>query len=200
VPPISKTAQVLKFFAQQYKAPGVPRKRLVKLAYMADVLARQYLGRPMTALRWIKDHYGPNARDLREYTQELADAELAREYEDEWGVERRYIYLRDLGRPIAFDFSLGENEILAYIAANYLNMELEEFIAGVVKETDPFRAAASQGQPLDMDLINDSQRREVGFDLESVLKAESQESEGTFLTLADFSRAIRTEIASRHAG
>ncbi|MDQ3675069.1 MAG: hypothetical protein M3365_11955, partial [Gemmatimonadota bacterium] len=39
----SKTAQVLRYFAQHYGGPGVPRKRLVKLAYMADILSRQYL-------------------------------------------------------------------------------------------------------------------------------------------------------------
>src|SRR3990172_4747017 len=104
----SKTAQVLKFFAQQYGHPGVPRKRLAKLVYMADVLARQYLGHPITEFEYIKDHYGPYARSLPDYAEELVGCELAEETTSRDGV-RRTVRLRDLGQPLAFQFSPGEN-------------------------------------------------------------------------------------------
>lgn len=105
-PPVSKTAQVLGFFVQQYGAPGISRKRLVKLAYMADVLSRQYLGHSITDIDYIKDHYGPNARELPDVVTELVDAGLA----DEDLVRSesyRAIRLRDTHQPIPYDFSLG---------------------------------------------------------------------------------------------
>src|ERR1041384_3195216 len=141
MPALSKTAQVFKFFAQQYGHPGLPRTKLAKLTYTSDVLARQYLGHPITDLVYIKDHYGPYARALPEYVRELESAELAEQTTHRDG-EHRTIRLRDLGRPIAFGFSPGENEILGYVAANYLSMDLDEFIDDVVKRTDPFKAAS----------------------------------------------------------
>jgi uncharacterized protein YwgA len=197
MPALSKTAQVFKFFAQQYGHPGLPRKRLAKLTYTSDVLARQYLGRPITDLEYIKDHYGPYARALPDYVQELTSAELAEETTHRDG-EHRTIRLRDLGRPIAFDFSLGENEILGYVATNYLNMDLDEFIDHVVKETDPFKATGVQGERLPMDIVNGSAADESGFDLEAVIRAERQAEEGQYLTLAEFADGLRAEITARH--
>src|SRR5688572_15613925 len=99
MPELSKTAQVLRLFAQAYGKPGIPRKRLVKLAYVADILAWQYLGHPLTALHWIKDHWGPNARDLPEVTAELEGQELAEEFTARDGAIRT-IYLRASHKPL----------------------------------------------------------------------------------------------------
>ena len=193
----SKTAQVLKFFAQQYGHPGVPRKRLAKLAYMADVLARQYLGKPITNLDYIKDHYGPYARSLPEYAGELAECDLAEETTSRDGAHRT-IRLRDLGTPVAFQFSPGENEILGYVAANYLTMDLDEFIDLVVKETDPFKAVSAEGESLPMHVVDYTAAKEIGFDLDAVMRAERQADEGQFLTLAEFADGVRAEITARH--
>lgn len=194
---LSRNAQVLKYFAQNYGAPGVPRKRLVKLAFMTDLLARQYLGHPISHFEYLKDHFGPNARDLPEYAQELERAELAVEFVERHPTHRT-IRLRDCGRPVAFDFTAGESEILAYVVENYLSMDLDEFIDDVVKETDAFKAATRQGESLPMHLVDNSRRNEIGFDLESVLLAERQNAEGLGVTLSEFSRALRTDPSARH--
>lgn len=197
MPDLTKTAQVLKFFAQQHGPPGVPRKRLVKLAYMADILARQYLGRQITDFVYIKDHYGPNDRSLPGYVTELAEAGLAEEGR-QFSPPFCTFRLRDMGRPIAFGFTPGENEILGYVANNYLDMELEEFIELVVKETDPWKEVTRQGEKLPMDLVDGAARDEVGFDLEAVIRAEVQAEAGEYRTLAELSDELRAAISARH--
>lgn len=192
---LSKTAQVLSFFAQQYGSPGIPRKRLVKLAYMADVLARQYLGHPVTDFGYIKDHYGPNARELPSVVQELAEAGVAEERVEHDGAYRT-IRLLDAHQPIVFDFSLGENEVLSYVVENYKDMELQEFIDLVVKETDPFTAVTTHGEELPMQLVDDTMKQSVGFDLESILSAEHQVAQGHYQTLNQFGDALRAEITA----
>ncbi|MGQ0713799.1 MAG: type II toxin-antitoxin system antitoxin SocA domain-containing protein [Gemmatimonadaceae bacterium] len=195
---ISKNAQVLRLFAQAYAGRGIPRKRLVKLAYMADLLARQYLGRPVTDFIYIKDHYGPNARELPEVTEELTTHDLAQEYVERDGTFRS-IRLRASHTPVVFDLTLGENEVLRYVMDNYLNMDLEEFVDDVVKVTDPFRAVQRQGEVIPMELVDGVKRKEIGFDLERILRAEQQAAEGNSVTLAEFVNELRTEITARHA-
>ena len=197
MPTVSKTAQVLKYFAQQYGAQGIPRKRLVKAAYMTDILTRQYLGHPVTRFAYIKDHYGPNARELSEYAQELETAELASEVRKRDG-QRTSIQLKDNGRPLVFDFSLGELEILDYVASNYLNMDLAEFIDDVVKVTDPFSEVTVEGALLPMEIVDNTGRNDVGFDLERVAIGERQVEAGQYLTLAQFANVLRAQTAPRH--
>ena len=198
MPEISKTAQVLRLFAQAYGMPGIPRKRLVKLAYVADILGRQYLGHPLTQLHWIKDHYGPNARDLPEVTAELQDLDLAEEYTARDGMNRT-IYLRASHTPVAFEFTLGENEVLRYVVDNYLDMDLPEFIDDIVKQTDPFKAVTRTGDDLPMHIVDGEKRDEIGFDLESILRAEQQAAEGEWVRLADFANGLRADLTARHA-
>ncbi len=196
MPPVTKTAQVLKYFAQQYGTKGIPRKRLVKAAYMTDVLARQYLGRAITDLAYIKDHYGPNARELPTYTRELVASELADEVRER-DESISFIRLKDRGRAAVFEFTLGELEILGYVAKNYLDMDISEFIDDVVKESDPFKAVEREGELLPMERLDNTKRRELGFDLERVVSAERDAKEGKYLTLATFADAIRAQITAR---
>jgi len=194
---LSKTAQVLKFFAQQHGPPGVPRKRLVKLAYVSDVLARQYLGRPITDFQYIKDHYGPNDRSLPDYVRELEEAgyaEQGREFNPPWRTYR----LRDAGRPVAFGFTPGENEILGYVATNYMDMDLDEFIEEVVKATDPYKAATREGERLPMHLLDGMAREEIGFDLEAVIRSEQQAEAGEYVTLSGLAGELRAQVSARY--
>src|SRR5258705_8020504 len=123
---VTKTAQLLHFFAKENGREGVTRKRLAKLAFMADILARQYLGRAISDLEYIKDQFGPYARELPDFTQELVDLEFASEFEERTSATHRKIVLRDRGKPLTYGFTRGENEILAYVMANYAAMDLQE--------------------------------------------------------------------------
>jgi antitoxin SocA-like protein len=192
---VSKTAQLLHFFAKEHGREGVPRKRLIKLAYMADILARQYLGHPISGFEYVKDHFGPNARELPDYTAELDTLDLAKEVSAPTGGGKySTICLRSVNRPTDYAFSLGENEILGYVMVNYADMDLDEFIREVVKKTDPFLTATQHLEKLEMEVVDNTGRDAVGFDLEKVLHAETQFSEGQYSTLADFSRDIRDHL------
>jgi hypothetical protein len=195
MPAISKTAQVFKYFAQQYGWPGILRTRLGKYSYMADVISRQYLGHPITDLLYRKDYYGPYAKELPQYTEELVAAELVDEITHGSGNERA-IRLHDRGRAVAFDFTPGEAEILAYVMTNYSHMDFDEFVMAVVKETDPFKAVRKHGDALPMKTLDGVARDAVGFDLERIIRAEKQAEAGDFITLDQFADELRSNPAN----
>src|SRR5712691_2138022 len=77
---VSRNARLLKYFVQQY--PGIPRKRLVKLVYMADIISRQFLGRPISTFEYRLDKFGPYdpaiEDDVVYETSPMKDAEVFR--------------------------------------------------------------------------------------------------------------------------
>jgi hypothetical protein len=164
---------------------------------MADILARQYLGRPITDFVYIKDHYGPYDRSLPSYVEELERAGMA-EQGRAFNAPYRTYRLRDTGKPVLFGFSLGENEILGYVADNYLDMDLEEFIELVVKATDPWKEVTREGEKLPMHLVDGTVKDEIGFDLEALIRAEQQAEAGDYVTLSELADDLRAAISSRH--
>lgn len=191
---VSKEAELIKFFAQQY--PGVPRTRLAKLVYMADLLSRQYLGHPITSFIYRKDNYGPYDRRLPDVIKELEAAGLAEERpvrDDRYRIYRLY----DSGKAIRFHFSPGEHEVLRYVSKNYIEMEWREFLEEVVYETPPMKPAPPEGELLDMESQNDLGTKEVGFRLEDVLHAERELDAGEYVTWTDFLNELRAERTER---
>lgn len=185
MPTASKTAQVLKYFAQQYQQPGsragIPRTRLVKMAYLVDVLAREYLGRPITDFQYYRYHHGPYDRAILEYIDELVENGLA-EVRVEWEADYRTKRLWDSGVSLSFDFTPAESEILRYVAMNYLRMPMEELLKDVVYPTLPMQETTRLEEKLPMDALNRRLAEVVGFDLEEVLEAEHEIDSGNFLT------------------
>ena len=128
-PYLSRNAQLVKFFAQQYR--GVPRKHLVKLIYMTDFLAREYLGEPASSLNWYKYKHGPYDEAIEEAVDELIAAGLVEEKREAWW-KGSYHRLMDLHHVTPFDFSLGESAVLDYVVTNYVPMDTTEFVKDVV--------------------------------------------------------------------
>jgi hypothetical protein len=195
---ISKNAQVVKFFAQQYR--GIPRKRLAKMAYETDVIAREYLGEPVSTFDWRLYPYGPYTPEIPLAVEELVSARLAwtKETEATEDGEPSWKKLYDSGKRVIFDFTLAENEILAYVVANYLNMPMKELLNDVIYETKPYKAAVTILERLPMELSNNEGRNLVGFDLTRIIKAEEQARAGDYLTAAQFFDGLRNRIAARH--
>jgi len=184
--PISKTAQLLRYFAQQYGAPGIPRLRLVKLAYMSDVLGREYLGCPITDFAYYRYTNGPYDDAVIVAIKELVDAGLATNGSEwnEGGVTRR---LKSTGVPIAFEFSVAEMEILKYVTDAYLRMDISEFVEQVVYLTPPMvellTARPKDKKPLNMGQLDHAGTKQVGgFHLEAILRAEDAIRAGQFVT------------------
>ena len=191
---LSRNAQLLKYFAQQY--PGIPRTRLVKLVYMSDVLARQYLGHPISTFRYVHHYFGPYDGAVESAAEELEAAGLARQEFDR-GPELTYKRLHDNGTPTPFSFTLGENEVLAYVSANYVQMPMREFLDDVVYETLPMKLSERRQAPLEMSVLDHTGSKAVGFDLERVLRAEQQAESGNYKTLRTFGDELRAAIAAR---
>jgi hypothetical protein len=199
---LSRNAQLLKYFAQQRR--GIPRKRLVKMAYLSDLFARQFLGRPISELEYVVYFFGPYSHDIPEAIRELTERGLAWTKDDDTPSEDEITRkpLFDAGRPVPFDFTLGENEILAYVVANYLDMDMEELLEDVVYRTRPFREAAAKrryDERIPMELEDNQGREAVGFDLEAVARAEQQAREGHFQSAQALFDGLRSKISARHA-
>ena len=198
---VSRNAQLLKFFAQAYR--GIPRKRLVKMAFMADLISRQYLEHPISEFEWIAYYYGPYSREIPEAIGELESQHLAwtREIEATPDGDAQWKLLFDSGQRVPLDFSFGENEVLAYVVDNYLDMPMEELLWDVVYPTVPFKKAVAEGfgSRVPMELANSVGKRLAGFDLEAIIKAERQVEGGEFVTASAFFNALRSDITERHS-
>ena len=194
---ITRDAQLLKFFAQQYS--GIPRKRLVKMAYLADLISRQYLGHPITTFEYRVNHFGPYSPAIEDAVKELVSKDLAltRDSQPDEDGQDAWKLLFDVGKRVVFDFSLGENEVLAYVADNYLDMSMDELLEDVVYPTAPFQAVRNEFRArIPMELVNGQEKQFVGFDLEAVIKAEQQAELGGYATAREFFDGLRARYTA----
>jgi hypothetical protein len=195
---ISRSAQLVKFFAQQY--PGIPRKRLVKMSYMADLIARQYLGRAISEFDYRADHYGPYSPTIADAIGELEAEGLAWRRDTEPSAEGpSWKKLFDSGNRVVFDFSLEENEILGYVVRNYLTMPMDELLEDVVYQTAPYRAARAFRDRLPMEIVDNEGRNMVGFELGAIIHAERQVESGEYKLAREYFDGLRNRIAARYA-
>jgi len=194
---LSRNAKLVKFFAQAYK--GVPRKHLMKFIYAADVIAREFLGRPVSEFTYSHDRFGPYDPALDEAVGELVTAGLAEEKRDPWRFrdsEGAYKRLFDHHTPIAFDFDLGESVVLDYVVTNYLNMPFDEFMHDVIYESPPMKAGTKKGEPLPMEALDNKGTDRVGFRLAEVLKREEEGRAGRYIMLTKFVDELRSQAPS----
>jgi hypothetical protein len=187
-PRLSPNAQLVKFFGQLYL--GIPRTHLVKLIYMADLFAREYLGSPLSTLNWYKYRHGPYDEAIEDAVAELIAAGLVEEKKDRWG-RGLYKRLMDLHRPVPFDFTLGQAAVLDYVVTNYLKMSLDELLHDVVYETAPFKEVSRNRQRLPMEMMDNQGTALVGFKLEEVLRAEREGRSEEDMTLSEFVNELR---------
>ncbi|MES2178015.1 MAG: Panacea domain-containing protein [Gemmatimonadota bacterium] len=186
MPALSKTAQLLRYFAQQYQAPsgvaGIPRKRLMKMAYLSDMLALEYLGEAITEYQYIRYTYGPYDEAIKDTIDEIVAAGMG-EIRTVWDNEQRTIQLLARGVPAPFDFTPGQMEVMRYVVMNYLRMPMEELLRDVVYSSAPM-TDAEMSKPLPMEVLRNRGTQKVGFELEAMLRAEQEIASGRFA--ADF--------------
>jgi len=166
---LSRNAQVLRYFLEA--APGVGRTKLAKYAYLADLEARKYLGRPVSEFRYVFDRHGPfDAKAFFAAKQELHHAGLATESEVTIGsyVEHR---MHPTNRAFEYTFSLAEARVLEYVASTYLSLNARELCEDVVYMTEPM-VQAKPGKQIPMRIANRPTGDRLGFDLERMLAGE----------------------------
>lgn len=199
---LSRSLQLYKYLAQQ--CAGMPRKHLVKMAYMADLVARQYLGHPISELEYVVYYFGPYPPKTPDVIAELERRGLAWAQPGHKAGQDDYAFkkLFDTGKRVVFDFTLGENEVLAYVVRNYLKMDTDELTEDVVKDTAPWKAAVvseRMRERIPMEMVDGEGLNEIGFNLEKVLEAERQAESGDYLTAREYFDGLRNRIAARHA-
>ena len=186
---LTRNAQVLGYLLRV--APGAGHTILAKLAYLADLLARHHLGRPITGLDYIYDKHGPF--DAGRYYSALSELErggfMVRERADVGGY---------LGYPMLplqplpdSNLSEAEKEILAWVGRKYGSLTARDLCERVVYQTAPMKNA-QPGQHLPMEESGRADTLE--FDLERVLAGEQAAEEGRVRPLA----SVFNELRARH--
>lgn len=194
---LSRNAQVLHYFVQRSPEKlGVVK--LQKLAFLADLYAREYLGRPLSDFKYVFYTHGPFDSDLYTAIAELEEAGYVRTRPESFlsGKNRRSIL--NVRVAEGFDFARPEIEILDYVASVYGRVPLKPLLAEVYA-TAPMKAAR-KNQPVPMGMADHRAKRTLGYDLESVLAEEAEIDRGNYVLAADFFNALRTETLAADAG
>ncbi len=185
---LTRNAQVLRYLLEV--APGAGHTILAKLAYLADLLARHHLGRPITSMDYIYDKHGPF--DSGRFYSALDELErggfMVREEADLGGY---------VGYPmlplqrLVSNLTEGEKEILTWVGRTYGSLTARDLCERVVYQTAPMKKA-KRGQLLPMEESGRTDALE--FDLEQVLAGERAAEEGRVRPLA----SVFNELRARH--
>jgi len=165
---------------------------LAKLAYLADLLARQHLGHPITGLDYIYDKHGPF--DSGRFYSALSELErggyIVRERADVGGFLG--YPMQPLQRlPADSNLTDAEREILSWVGRTYGSLTARDLCERVVYQTTPMKRA-KPGQRLPME---DAGRTDpLEFDLERVLAGERAGEEGRVRPLT----SVLNELRARH--
>jgi len=189
--PLSRNAQVLRYLLEI--APGVGHTLLAKFVYLADLRARQHLGRPISAMQYRYDNHGPfDAVAFYTARDELIQAGLITHEPAEIGGYAGF-EMRPTEQPGQYDVTAAEAEILTWVAKTYASWTATDLCTRVVYTSKPMQAA-KPGARLDMDQVNrEPQDRE--FNLERMLAGEKSADEGRVRPLAD----VLDELRARHS-
>lgn len=186
----SKEARVLKFFAQ--RLPGsLGVTQLLKLAYLADLHAREYLGRPITGYRYTFYRHGPFDRRLYATVDELSRRRWVRTERQSLlgGKSKRAVI--DAGPDEDLGFTPAEARILEFVTRTYGRLALDELLRRVY-DTEPMKAARKDG-PVPMELADHRARSALGYDLDDVLREEQEIERGNYVRSGEFFDALRAE-------
>ena len=191
---LSRNAQVFLYFLRH--SSGLGHTRLLKLAYLADLEARRLLGSPISTLRYIFHRHGPFDPALYESVAELERAGLARVQEVRYpsGQHEKQV-VATTQAPDVSGFTPAETQVLAYVARQYGGMDLGTLLQQVVYQTRPMRRA-ERGASVPVEMENNVDRQEIGFDLNEIIAAEQEAERGNYVTADAFFDALRAEIAA----
>lgn len=152
---LSRNAQVLRYLLEA--APGVGHTKLVKFAYLADLEARRYLGRPISGFHYSFAQHGPFDRAFFAARDELRTSGYITEHPVACGP-----YAGPTTKPLEYGFSLGEAAVLTYVAETYLGQTAGDLCDDVVYQTEPMQMA-TRGKALKMDKVKREGSVKFGF-------------------------------------
>jgi len=173
----------------------VSRTRLLKLAYMADLIAWRVLGAPISRFNYHWHHHGPFDGEFYCAMEELASAR--RVTLDSLTTNEGHDCVLVCAAtappsPQASHFTRGQIHILDYAIKQYLGLPLKDLLA-VVYETEPMKSA-ERNDPLPMEAQRNRDKDDLGgICLETVLESREQFARGEHVTL----EALKSEFAGR---
>jgi hypothetical protein len=186
---LSRNAQVLRFLLEA--APGVGHTKLAKFAYLADLEARRYLGKPVSTFKYVMFKHGPfDKHSFFSALEELVRTGYATEQQVLTGSYLGYEMLPTSGAP-EYDFSRAEAEVLAYVAKTYLSLTARELCDDVVYQTEPMKKKLKMGERIPMDSMNRKDDHELGFSLDRMLAGEESAKAGRVRPMAEAVRELR---------
>jgi hypothetical protein len=196
---LSKDAQVLQYFIQRAPGGALGVTHLQKLAYLADLFAREYLGTPVTGFDYVWHKHGPFDQRIYDAVDELERAGLAKERPGFVWYGRWKREIRSENRLTEFEVSPEEAAILDFVAERYEAMPLDK-VLDEVYSTEPMLAVKDRGRGvrLPMDPLNN--RFKDQFDLPALLHEEAEVKRGNYVLADDFFDALRAEAVAWDAG
>jgi hypothetical protein len=172
---MSRNAQVLRYLLQV--APGIGHTKLAKFAYLADLEAWKYLGRPISQFAYFFDQHGPFDSDgFFGALEELKSGGFVTENQIPCGQYVGYEML-PTGRAAEFDFSPVEAEVLRYVATTYFSKTARDLCDDIVYKTKPMMEA-QPGKPLPMEKADRHLKERLSFRLERMLEGEASVAAG----------------------
>jgi len=181
MPTLSRNAQVLRYILQV--APGIGHTKLAKYAYLADLEALRYLGRPVSRFHYVWDKHGPfDSRGFFAARRELLNGEYITENKVDCGGYTGY-EMMPTSQAVDYGFPVAEAAVLDYAATTYLAKTARELCDEVVYSTEPMRAA-KPGKPLPMGKVKRRKTVPRGFNLERMLAGEASAKSGRVRPLA----------------
>jgi len=192
MPGLSRNAQVLRYLLDV--APGVGHTLLAKFAYLADLAAREYVGSPISEMRYRYDNHGPfDAVAFYSARDELLEGGFITEEDADIGGYAGF-ELRPTDRVVTFEFADWEAEILSFVGRKFASWTARELCDRKVYASLPMKNAVP-GRLLDMDQVN-REPEELEFNLERLLAGKRSADEQRARPLAD----VLHELRARHIG
>lgn len=186
-PTPTRNAQVLRYLLEI--APGVGHTLLAKFAYLADLLARQHLGRPITGMEYVFDNHGP-FDSLRFYSarDELERGGFIKRATADMGGYLGYP-MYPTQQVLEYTLSEAERQILTWVGKTYGSWTARDLCDRVVYQTRPMKSG-KPGRRLRMEDF--SRTDSLEFDLDKVLLGEREAAQGRVRPLASVLNGLRT--------
>jgi len=192
---MSRNARVLELIVGR-AGGAVARTRLMKIVYMADLLAWRVLGEPISEFHYKHYHHGPFDPAIYAAVEELCQAGHAEVEEGTTTEGPRYDYdlvrLVDGATPhVAQEFTPGQLHLVDLAVKRCAGINIRKLITEVIDETEPMKGVP-HGQPLDMEAQRNKDRdARGGISLETILEAREWFIHDEGLTHEEFIQRFR---------
>jgi hypothetical protein len=136
---------------QYYKAfsKGASKTKILKLAYLAELLYKRRFGKRLTDAEWVYLLYGPYLRDYDEILKNDNININSFEYKED--KETQIVSIKDTyeNKQLPLDIKL----LISGIVRDYGKLDLRSLLDHVYFETEPMMNAENRGEILDFETV-----------------------------------------------